>query len=69
MSTTWPAFSAAWRVATAASDVPVNEAAKATRNLVEGIVGIVPLSKSNGIEAAKTVTPASDACDSSLSND
>ena len=69
MSMTWPAFSAVWRVATATSDVPVNEAVKATRNLAEGIEGIVPLSKSKGIEAAKTVTPASDACDSSLGDD
>ena len=69
MSMTWPAFSTVWRVATATSDVPVNEAVKATRNLVEGIEGIVPLSKSKGIEAAKTVTPASDACDSSLGDD
>ena len=69
MLMTWPAFSAAWRVATAVSDVLVNEAVKAMRSLVEGMVGIVPLSKSKGIEAARTVTPASDACNSSLGND
>lgn len=66
---TWPAFSAAWRVATAVSDVLVNDAVKAIRSLVEGMVGIVPLSKSKGIEAARTVTLASDACNSSLGND
>ena len=69
MLMTWPAFSTAWRVATAASDVLVKEAVKAMRSLVEGMVGIVPLSKSKGIEAARTVTPASDACNSSLGND
>ena len=69
MSMMWPAFSAACTVATAASEEPVNEAVKAMRRLVEGIVGIVPLSNSKGIEAAKTVMPASDACNSSLGDD
>ncbi len=69
MSMIWPAFSAAWRAATAASDVSVNDVVSARRNLVEGMVGSAPLSKSKGIEAARTVTPASDACDSSLGDD
>lgn len=66
ISTVWPALNAACREATAASDVLSNGAVKVTGYLVVGIEGIDPLSKSNGIETARTSTPASDACDSSL---
>ena len=65
ISTVWPALNAARRAATAASDVS-SCAVKVTGYLVVGIEGIDPLSKSNGIETARTSTPASDACDSSL---
>lgn len=66
ISTVWPALNAARRAATAASEVLLNGAVKVTGYLVVGIDGIDPLSKSNGIETARTSTPASDACDSSL---
>jgi len=58
ISTVWPVFNAARRAATAASDVLSKEAVKATGYLVEGTEGTVPLSKLNGTETARTVTPA-----------
>ena len=66
ISTVWPALNAARSAATAASDVLSNGAVKVTGYLVVGIEGIDPLSKLNGIETARTSTPDSDACGSSL---
>ena len=66
MSMTSPAFRTACKVATTAFEELVTEAVKATWRLVEGMVGIILLSKAKGIEVAKTVTLASDVRNSSL---